>query len=52
MITIGNPYIEKKDKFSILNCKVEVSNSSVRGVIWFKVSDKYEKYLTTERSDA
>lgn len=22
------------------------------GVIWFKVSDKYEKYLTTERSDA
>lgn len=31
MITIGNPYIEKKDIFSILNCKVEVSNSSVKG---------------------
>lgn len=52
MITIGNPYIEKKDKYSILNCTVEVSNSSVGGKIWFKVSDKYEKYLTKERSDA
>lgn len=31
MITIGNPYIEKKDKYSILNCTVEVSNSSVWG---------------------
>ena len=31
MITIGNPYIEKKNKYSILNCTVEVSNSSVGG---------------------
>lgn len=50
MLHFGLPYITNEDGYAILNNAAYIDDKKY--IIWFKVEDKFGKYLCTERGDA
>ena len=50
MIQISSPYITREAGYSFLNVRCSFAIES--HILWYRVPIQYEKYLTSERSDA
>jgi hypothetical protein len=50
MISIGQPYIEHDGNYAYLKAHISIDTES--NILWFKVEERFSKYLCYERGDA